>query len=34
MTREDAIKTLTDDLSPYGSEEEEYKEELGKEIHE
>jgi len=33
MTREDDIKTLTDDLSPSGSEEEK-KEELEKEIHE
>jgi len=34
MTKEDDIKTLTDDLSPSGSEEEEQKEELEKEIHE
>jgi len=34
MSREDEIKTLTDDLSPSGSEEEEQTEELGKEIHE
>ena len=34
MTKEDDIKTLTDDLSPSGSEEEEQKEEAKKEIHE
>ena len=34
MTREDDIKTLTDDLSPFDSEDEEEKEELEKEIHE
>ena len=34
MTKEDDIKTLTDDLSPSGSEEEEQKEEPEKEIHE
>jgi len=34
MTKEDDIKTLTYDLSPSDSEEEEQKEELKKEIHE
>ena len=34
MTREDDIKTLTDELSPSGSEEEEQTEELEKEIYE
>ena len=32
MSREDDIKPLTDDISPYGSEEEQ-KEEIEKEIH-
>ena len=34
MSRKDDIKTLIDDLSPFGNEEEEEKEELEKEIHE
>lgn len=34
MSREDDIKTLTDDLSAFSSEEEEQIEELGREIHE